>query len=949
MKIGSNAHARGGVKQRPLSEQTAMIHLMRPEVWQVVTRTGPVVLVTGDTGTGKSSVIQATTEQYPNTFVAPPVAVCMFDSGALQAAMFEVLATALATAQPGQVKWRDLAKRLRHATREAAIEVGKALADAVIEEVVELAKARLGENAGQGLLKFYKAVKKDGSADLRRTLRTQTDSNVVRLLMRTGEEVAAVAGRDIVITLDEGNRLSDDDQRILASIAAQPAKRIRIVIAWSTAEVDSLPGLTRLRKLGLEEIPVSGLSYDDVKQWLTTERLAAHADDIYALTAGYPLLVESLVAHLQSGDVLDRYSAPTLFNDVLHDALNRLPVDANHAARKLSAFAYPLPEEDIPGFLGLEPIAWGAIRNALERERVFSVAYPGRTWFHEARRSYLWSEVLTEPERDQVGQQAYSKLVEQQRNNDMPYAGGLFRQIAALASHARESQVQNPNLTAVLNLNADHLAVLAAAIELENIKPNLSTPADQVVIHAHTAFGADRRKALEALPDLDSLGVIRLHEISHEEPGQTESRVDLLLDYECSVVARGRIQASLGKTAVPQLTDHVVRAHLERVRQESYAIITEAGHADAMGVIANANLVRPPTQLKRVGDPLVGVWLRYGDQPVTVVGVFNNNADRASAEREIANLAGASFGRRLVVDRTFRDPTSTIASLRFIYAIYYATGLRVHTNGSEYGLEITNALPMEEFAQRQVDLLGLLRSETDELEREVYDLTVPAGVAIARRDKTEYRLGIQGAAHVYPMDFDEIESILTRGSQVHARMELALNLPPNITTKHLTTQTWPDERTQDPVVELLGTLRKQAAEFNARQPRTVVHLEKRRLQRQLTTAHMRGQQLARRMSETITIGGERGVRPSRALRLVIHTHGPRNRPTQRAAICALPPGDPSDVQIRYVSDTSVENAEAAYKAAFGADADTTDLHAAMLPEMLALLLGFADNEIEVIG
>lgn len=220
-----------------------MMNPMRPEVWQVVTRTGPVVLVTGDTGTGKSSVIQATTKQYPNTFVAPPVAVCMFDSGALQVAMFDVLATALATAQPGQAKWRDLAKRLRHATREAAIEVGKALADAVIEEVVELAKARLGENAGQGLLKFYEAMKKDGSADLRRTLRTQTDSNVVRLLMRTGEEVAAVAGRDIVITLDEGNRLSDDDQRILASIATQPAKRIRIVIAWSTAEVDSLPGV----------------------------------------------------------------------------------------------------------------------------------------------------------------------------------------------------------------------------------------------------------------------------------------------------------------------------------------------------------------------------------------------------------------------------------------------------------------------------------------------------------------------------------------------------------------------------------------------------------------------------------------------------------------------------------------------------------------------------------
>lgn len=131
---------------------------MRPEVWQVVTRTGPVVLVTGDTGTGKSSVLQSTVAEYSKAVLAPPVAVCLFDSGALQSAMFDVLAAAIASAHPGQAKWRDFAKRLRHATHEAAIEVGKGLAQAVIEEVVELAKARLGKNVGQGLLKFLKTL-----------------------------------------------------------------------------------------------------------------------------------------------------------------------------------------------------------------------------------------------------------------------------------------------------------------------------------------------------------------------------------------------------------------------------------------------------------------------------------------------------------------------------------------------------------------------------------------------------------------------------------------------------------------------------------------------------------------------------------------------------------------------------------------------------------------------
>lgn len=921
---------------------------MRPEVWQVVTRTGPVVVVTGDTGTGKSSVLQATVAEYSDAVLAPPVAVCLFDSGALQTAMFDVLATAIATARPGQARWRDLAKRLRRATREAAVAVGKALAEAVIEEVVELAKAQLGENVGQGLLKFLKTLKKDGSPDLRRTLRAQSDSNIVRLLVRMGDEVAAVVDRDIVMTLDEGNRLSDDDQRILASIAAQPAKRVRIVVAWSTAEVDSLPGLTRLRKLGLAEVPVGGLNRDEVEKWLAAVRMSEHIDDVYALTAGYPLLVEGLVAHLRSGGRLDRYSAPTVFNDVLRDALNRLPADAHHAARRLSAFTSPLAEEEIPGYLGVDAITWGAMRGALERERVFSVRYPDGVWFHEARRSYLWDVVLTEPERDQVGQNAYTELLAQQRRNEAAQAPGLYRQISALAPYASESLAENATLLAVIGLDSDHLSVLAAVIELQNAELGSLTPAGQVVIHAHTAFGADRRTAIEVLPALEALGAISLKEIPRGDIDRLESVIDLHLDYECEVVARGRIQTVLGKAAVPHLADHVVRAHLERVRLESYAMITQVGHADALAVIANANLVRAPAGMQRIGDPALGVWLHYGDQPVTVVGVFNTKADRAAAEREIATLSGTSFGRRVVVDRVFRDPTRTVASLRFMRAVYFATGLSVHSDGREFWLDNPQALPMLEFAQRQVDLLTLLRSETTDLEREVYGLTEPSGVAVARQGRTEYRLDVRGAAHVYSMDFDQTTDILAQGSLVSARMELALDLPPTITTKHLTTQTWRDERIQDPVVELLGSLRKQAERFNARQPRTRVYLEKRQLQTQLAAAHARDQRLAHRMSETITIGGQRGTRPSRALRLVVHAPGPRNRPGQGVAICAWPLGDPDDVEIRYVADESVDNAVDAYKGAFGADAATTDLHADRLPAMLAALLGFTERDIEIV-
>ncbi|MGV0675963.1 hypothetical protein ABQE62_07170 [Mycolicibacterium fortuitum] len=924
---------------------------MRPEVWQVTICHGAMVLITGDTGTGKSSVLRASIEEYPATVVAPPVEICLYESGALQSAILDALAGALAIAQPGQKRWRELARRLRHATAEAAIEVGKGLAEAAVEEVVQLAKAKLGENVGQGLLKFLKTFTSNDGQDLRRALRTQSDASIVRLLVRMADEVAAVAGRDIVISLDEGNRLSDEDQRVLASLAAKPAERARVVVAWSTAETESRPGLARLRAIpDVDEVEVGGLSQDDVDRWLRDRRLGEHTDEVYRLTAGYPLLVEGLVAHLVSGGNLEGYSAPTLFNDVMRDALSRLPADAHRVARRLSAFTYPLPERDIPGFLGVDAVDWGVLREALERERVFSVRYPDGAWFHEARRIFLWDNVLTAAERDQVGQAAYTELLDRHGHDDAAGGVGRFRQIAELASYAVGSRAQNSGLRAVLELNDPELAVLAAAIELQTAGTEGShTPADQVVVHAHTAFATTRIAALEALPVLRNQGIVNLEELPRQSDDRTDTVVEVALDHESLVVARGRIHTKLGKPAVPQLATHVVHAHLERVRLESYAVITQAGHADALEVIIRANQLRGPAFVRPVGDPLLVAWLRFGEQPVTIAAVFNSPAQRAIAERAVANLSASSFGRRLVVDRTLSDPSQTLPSWRFFRAVWFASGLSVSANASgNFWLDLSEALPMAEFAQRQVDLLDLLRTATSPVEREAYGLALPTGVAIARRDTTEFRLDVRGSAHVYLMDFDEVEHILAAEPLVSARLELALDLPPFVTTQTLTTQTWTGQRVQDPVVEMFGRLHAMAVRFNDRQPRTRVHLDRRSLTSQLAAANVRDQQMATQLSEKITIGDRRGHRPTRALRLAIHTHGPAARPARRFALSAFPVGDPEDVQVRYVTGDDLDTPEKMYQAAFGSDEEMTDPHGGMLPEVVAALLGHAENELEFV-
>ena len=66
----------------------------------------------------------------------------------------------------------------------------------------------------------------------------------------------------------------------------------------------------------------------------------------------------------------------------------------------------------------------------------------------------------------------------------------------------------NPKLKQLIDFSDDELAVLAAAIELEGTGIATPTPADQLVIHAHTAFGARRAQALEALPTLSDNGLL---------------------------------------------------------------------------------------------------------------------------------------------------------------------------------------------------------------------------------------------------------------------------------------------------------------------------------------------------------------------------------------------------------------------------------------------------------
>ena len=927
---------------------------VRSETWQLVTKTSPFVLLTGDSGTGKTSVLQESQAEYGALTLAPPPTACLFDSGALQVALLDALSAAMAQSDSEESNWHKLGNRITHASRETALEVGKSLRDALVQELLNLVKSRMGQDVGQSLLAFVKGLRSDDREGLRRDIRSRSDGNVVRLLVRLADEVANVLDRDIVISLDDADRLSDDDQRILAGVAANPPRRVRVIAAYSTARPDALTALDRFRALNCPEVVVEGLSRGDVERWLTAERVAKPLHDrVFELSQGYPLLIEGLVAHINSGGTLERYQAPTVFTAVLNDALQRLPVTAHRAARELSAFKSPLADADIAAYLGIDAVDWGVARSALEAERILSVNRASGKWFHEARRAHLWDTVLSDDERTAIGQKAYTTLLRVQQLGDDALAGsGLTVPIAELARYAHDSQAANPKLKQLIDLSADELAVLAAAIELEGTGIASPTPADQLVIHAHTAFGAPRAQALEALPTLCDYGLLQTtHVGADSDAGPNDTGVAVSLDSEeLQVVAHGRIQQVLGKTAIPNLADHVVRTHLEKVRLESYIVISHAGHADGYEMFMRANQFRAPMWFRRVGDPMLGVWLHLGDQPVTIVAVFNTNAELAAAKQEVEELSGTSFGRQLTVDGTFTDPTHTLPTWRLVRVLYYVTGRPVEIYADKnWRLETPQPLSAVECARRQVDALAVLKAAAEPVEREVLGLSQPSGLAVAESGDTTHLVALRGTSRVIELDAGVIESAMAAPSLQFARLEQSIPLESGVNIRTITTQRREALRTNDPVVEDFARLWRKARNFNLRQPPTPISVDPTKLSAALAAAHRRDMRLVALIAERVTVGGQRGHRDQRSLRVVIAAtnHHPDDFGGRLAAY-ALPPGDPDDVAVQFVADPTPADGAALYEAAFGPDEPQTDFYDATALTVIASVLGFIDDEIEFV-
>lgn len=867
----------------------------------------------------------------------------------------DALSFAIAIAAGDDTTWKTLKRRLENASTRMAAEIGTSLAKAVTQELLALAKARLGEHVGEGISGFIRGLRTDHLDTVRQEIRRRSDANIVLLLTRLCDEVAAVFNRTILIALDEAQRLTDDDHRILASLSANPPRRARIRFAWSLADIAAEPGLRRILDAGCPEIEVAGLSPRAVADWVRRARLAdTVTTEVIRLSSGFPLIVEGLVNQLTHGGTLEHYTPPSAFVRSVDDALSRLDDSTDHCARMLSAFVDPPNESSITTYLDITALQWGRIRTALEREHLLTVNRDGRLWFHELRRQYLWNDLLSAAEREEVGQLAYSALVEQSVAEALIPPRNLIP-IADLARYAVDSRRQDARLDMILGLSTAELAVLASVIEVELQQDNgyRYSTTEQALIYAHNAFDADRGEALRALPSLVDKELISVLPNSLKGNPDNDVRASLGVDFtdQGTLVLHGRAHRALGRGIIPGVSSAILREHFEPFRLESTFIVSSLGDSDPLELLDQiaAPPYRRPAILSRVPNPALGVWVDYGGNTLCLSASFNNDQDRAAAQALANSVAGRTFGLPVRVTRTFIDPTRVLPAMRFIRSISLITdaSISVWKTTGDAELITDHEVPLQEYMQRKVDFLKIVRSHCNQLERDVYNLDSGPGFAFAQRGNSLYVVDLRNSGRAFELN-DEAVGILTDDKPFRfARLENALPLRPREVTKRITSSSRNNPRLiEDPVVSCIGELGRLAMRFNKRQPLCRVRLTVDELTASLVNANVRDTELATSLAQQVTVAGHRGSIETKAMRVAIHP-GNRVRGFPPTIIYSEPVGAPADINVRIIEDSDVPSSlDEMYRRVFGPPPES-GIRFDKLVDGLPLLLGYHPHDVRI--
>jgi len=629
--------------------------------FDAVTTTRPgFLLVVGDSGIGKSSFLSSLNTWPRDALISKPI-VLKSVQGSLQTALADAISDCMSqyleSAQDPQTAWSVVKSIGERVTSVSGREILNAVLAGTLtyaesklgKETVEIGKRVLGDITKGGLLGFDDQLAKIRVPD------RGTE------LCAIAAALSEIAGRPIVLRLDNAERLSSEDQGLMAELTDAVSGSVWIIacVTKNDDRGDELIQQVSLRGTLPHELPA--LTTPAIEQWLAAaEVTAARWEAITRISTGYPLFIEDAIRLSGAEGSLDSIPTRNGFQALMKASWKRLPETIRTMVARLAPFADPPPADFLTGYLRLTDVELGVLIDKLIESGIFVRRSDGDAWFHDRRRAFIWEIVLVEKLRSRIATEALEAVgvwIEARKGIET----WVLPAAALLTRAAGDSSTTGPSVF-FHTLSDAAIALLWGLIEVFEPSSAWAPGAviGEVVRHAEARSGL----TLDALPLIRELEKLMLVEtLELQGVGIMRSMIEGNTD---AAALLGEIQFRFHTTPRPRFATVTFGAFVRPVLGPFEDAILNLGRSTlADHKQQSSQLLRSAQILGGSRQPLVlGGTVTIDDQAISFTARFSTAEARSEAERTIQSISELTHRVQLVRSVPMPQPRLRYARYR---------------------------------------------------------------------------------------------------------------------------------------------------------------------------------------------------------------------------------------------------------------------------------------------
>ncbi|WP_078495845.1 ATP-binding protein [Streptomyces sp. LaPpAH-108] len=873
----------------------------------------PVVVVTGDSGVGKSTVLSACRDSVQESHLASVnITRLPHRTGGLQVSIFNqlmLIATQLIREQKSATQF---AQKVANRARAVIGPRRKDFALAVAKELLNVVKERVGSDTGQAMGEFFADISADNSESMLERLHTQVDADALQALVDIADEVASASeASPLYLFFENAQNLSDEDLRQLADLPSMLPERVVLRLEHMDSKDDHRRRIRLMVSAGIVEAPLRGLGEEVVQFWCQTQNIpeALHKR-IHRSTNGYPLFVDDAISQVKANRRLGNISPNENFRASTIDGLNDLDPEAASAARRLSAFIDPPQREHITDILGegMTLARWEGVEARLERARIFTTSADGIPWFHELRRRCIW-ESLSSAFRREVADRAVSFIADSFEETRNPE---LLINLALVASDS--SEVRNdPRARHIVDATLDEVALLSALLEIaevDNRSPNPEIPTalgDSVFDYCRLVFMAEV-DALSALENLNSA------EIVFVSADDNASVLIPRLSRLAFILALGRAGVELPRFPIPAIASTIFGTAFSPRLLDFVTCSYGIGYPRLRKVVEDGvKAHKIQAQQQSSGRSVHSVFLRGSieQQPFYAYSTFSDAETAARSFADLRGAAGRHWGVSVDIDQLFQLPTVRIRDRRFTNALERIK-FTPHPESSF----------MKEVSKKAA-LLRYVRASCSGIERAVLDLEETTSYFVLEKGRDAVVVEVTGGGDgVKKLDGLVPDDYRFAGPYRWADLRKMLNLGIGEKVGRITFSTAGATRYEPK--NILDALSSKARQFNKSQPFLNVSTSSSALQAALSASLRDTYHDAQALCAVLSQYGDVSLMPRKTL-LVIYIHGEEGKyfswGNSRAVYLRFPtPGAAHDtIKVKVIECESIDSRAEDFNSHFAED------------------------------